>query len=255
MELGLKDKRVLITGGTRGIGKQTALLFAEEGARVAITYNTAADEAGTLVEELGGPDRALALPYDLRDPVSIDAATDTVAREFGGVDVLVANALWFTWGDPGEAKLFEDRDHDLWTARFRANTEGHMRTVQRVIKGMRANDWGRIVLLSSITAHYGMPGSEIYSSSKTALHGFAKGLMWSGNNVLANVVAPGATRTEFFESLLADESTKELVDRELERTPSGRLSHPRDIAKLILFLCSEANGNVNGELIHTAGGR
>jgi 3-oxoacyl-[acyl-carrier protein] reductase len=255
MDLGLKDKRVLITGGTRGIGKQTALLFADEGARVAITYNKSADEADKLVAELGGPDSAMAVQYELRDPASIDAATEQVTNAFGGVDILVANALWFTWGDPGEAKLFEDREHELWTSRFRANTEGHMHTVHRVLKGMKANNWGRIVLLSSITAHYGMQGSEIYSSSKTALHGFAKGLMWTGNGVLANVVAPGATRTEFFESLLEDESTKELVDKELERTPSGRLSNPQDIARLILFLCSEANGNVNGELIHTAGGR
>lgn len=255
MDTGLKDKRVLITGGTRGIGRATALRFAGEGARVAITYNQSADEAEKLVAELGGPDRALAVPYDLRDLASIDSAVRAVTETFGGVDVLIANALWFRWGDPEDQILFEDLDVDRWTTRFRANTEGHMRTVQLVLKGMKANGWGRIVLLSSITAYYGRAKSELYSSSKTALHGFARSLMWTRHGVLANVVAPGATRTELMDELLLDPATKELVTREIEQTPSGRLSEPDDIAKLIVFLGSEANGNVNGEVIHTAGGR
>ncbi|QTZ94730.1 SDR family NAD(P)-dependent oxidoreductase [Streptomyces auratus] len=255
MDLGLTDKRVLITGGTRGIGRATALLYAQEGARVAITYNSSADAAHKLVEELGGTDRAMAVPYELRDPASIVSAVDTVRDAFGGIDVLVANALWFTWGDPGEDDAFEDLDPEKWTRRFRANTEGHMLTAQRVVKDMRANGWGRVVLLSSITAQYGMWRSEIYSSSKAALHGFAKGLMWSQHGVLVNVVAPGATRTEFMEQLLEDPDTREMVEKEIERTPSGRISEPEDIAKLILFLGSGANGNINGEIIHTAGGR
>ncbi|MGB3440142.1 MAG: SDR family oxidoreductase [Actinophytocola sp.] len=255
MDTGLKDKRVLVTGGTRGIGRATALRFAGEGARVAITYNQSADEAERLVEELGGPDRALAVPYDLRDLASVDAAVATVTEAFGGVDVLIANALWFRWGDPEDQILFEDLDPDRWTARFRANTEGHMRTVQLVLKGMKANGWGRIVLLSSVTAFYGRAKSELYSSSKTALHGFARSLMWTRNGVLVNVVAPGATKTELMDELLLDPVTRDLVTREVEQTPSGRLSEPDDIAKLIVFLGSEANGNVNGEVIHTAGGR
>nr|CAM34373.1 putative reductase [Streptomyces tendae] len=255
MDLGLTDKRVLITGGTRGIGRATALMYAAEGARVAITYNKSADEAEKLVEELGGTGRALAVQYDLRDPDSIDSAVTAVNEALGGVDVLVANALWFTFGDPGEDDPFEDLDAEKWTRRFRANTEGHMRTVQRVLKGMRTNGWGRIVLLSSITAHYGMWRSEIYSSSKAALHGFAKGLMWEQHGVLANVVAPGATKTEFFDQLLADPDMREMVDKEIERTPSGRISEPEDVARLILFLGSAANGNINGEIINVAGGR
>ena len=255
MDLGLKDKRVMVTGGTRGIGRVTAQLFAEEGARVAITYNTSAEEAEKVVTELGGTDRALAVQYDLRNPESVEAAVRTVAECFGGIDVLIANALWFTWGAPDEKGLFEDLPADKWTARFRANTEGHMLTVQHVVKGMRARGWGRIVLLSSITAHYGMVGSEIYSGSKAALQGFARGLMWGRNGVLVNVVAPGATRTEHMATILQDPATNELVRKEIEQTPSGRLSEPEDVARLIVFLGSEANGNINGELIHTAGGR
>jgi 3-oxoacyl-[acyl-carrier protein] reductase len=255
MDTGLEDKRVLITGGTRGIGRATALRFAGEGARVAITYNQSADVAAKLVTELGGEGRALAVPYDLRDLPSVDSAVATVTEAFGGVDVLVANALWFRWGDPEDQILFEDLDLDRWTARFRANTEGHMRTVQLVLRGMKAGGWGRIVLLSSVTAFYGRARSELYSSSKNALHGLARSLMWTRDGVLANVVAPGATRTELMDELLLDPATRELVTREVEQTPSGRLSDPDDIARLIVFLGSAANGNINGEVIHTAGGR
>ena len=106
------------------------------------------------------------------------------------------------------------------------------------------------MLLSSVTAYYGLPGSEIYSASKATMHGFARGLMWGRSGVLVNVVVPGATTTESMD-LVAPEITAEQ-----ERiTPSGRLSSPGDVARVIVFLCSEANDAVNGELVHTAGGR
>lgn len=250
MELGLKDKRVMITGATRGIGLAVAREFAREGARVAVTYNSNAERAADVVDELGGPDRACAVRYELRDPDSIAAAVSDVENLWGGIDVLVANALWFTWVDPSRTPLFEDLPAEEWTAQLRANVDGQLHTVQRAVGGMRERGWGRIVLLSSVTAYYGLPGSEIYSASKAAMHGFARGLMWGRSGVLVNVVAPGATTTESMD-LVAPEITAEQ-----ERiTPSGRLSTPGDVARVIVFLCSEANDAVNGELIHTAGGR
>ena len=80
--------------------------------------------------------------------------------------------------------------------------------------------------------------------------GFARGLMWNRDNILVNVVAPGGTRTEHLD--LVD---PELLKQAEDQTPSGRLSIPEDVAHLIVFLCSEANGNINGEVIHVAGGR
>ncbi|WP_433440059.1 SDR family NAD(P)-dependent oxidoreductase [Nonomuraea sp. CA-141351] len=250
MDLGLADKRVLISGATRGIGLATARVFAAEQARVAITYHTSDAAAKRVVEELGGEDRACALPYDLADPDSIKQAVSAVEERWGGVDVVVANAQSWVWINPEDIPPYQDFPMDHWLGLFRENVEGHLWTVRQALGGMRERGWGRIVLLSSVTATHGNPGSELYSAAKAALHGFVRGLMWTRDGVLANVVAPGGTLTESLEAV-----DPVLLEQAVQETPSGRLSTADDVARLIVFLCSEANGNINGEVVHTAGGR
>ena len=250
MDLGLKDKRVLITGATRGIGLATARVFAQETARVAITYHSSEAVARQVVAELGGDDRAFAVPYDLADPASVRKTVRMVDEQWGGIDVLVANAQTWVWVNPEDITPYQETPLDYWLDRFRENVEGHLWTVRQVLGGMRERGWGRIVLLSSVTAVRGNLGSEIYSAAKSSLHGFVRGLMWTRDGVLANVVAPGGTLTESLDAV-----SPVLLERAVQDTPSGRLSSADDVARVIVFLCSEANGNVNGEVIHTAGGR
>ncbi|MEV4256191.1 SDR family oxidoreductase [Spirillospora sp. NPDC049652] len=245
MDLGLDGKRVLITGATRGIGAAAARAFAAEGARVAITYHSAEAEAKALADALDG----CALRYDLASPDSARRVVTEVEDRWGGVDVVVANAQTWVWVDPGDLPPYEDLPMDYWLARYRENVEGHLWTVRYALKGMRERGWGRIALLSSITAEHGNPGSELYGAAKSALHGFVRGLMWTRDGILANVVSPGGTRTESLDNV-----DPALVDRAAAATPSGRLSTPDDVARVIVFLCSAANGNVNGEILHTAGG-
>ncbi|MGK5637057.1 SDR family NAD(P)-dependent oxidoreductase [Streptomyces sp. URMC 126] len=250
MDLGLRDKRVLVTGATRGIGRATAEAFADEGARVIVTYHTGESAAKAVVEELGGTERAHAVRLDLADPDSVTAGVRAAEERWRGIDVVVANAQTWLWVDPDRQPKLEDLPVDEWFATMRANVEGHIRTVREALRGMRERGWGRVVLLSSVTATAGMPGSEIYSAAKSALHGFARGLMWNHDGILVNVVAPGGTLTETLGGV-----DPAVIEKSARETPSGRLTTAQEVARLIVFLGSDGNGNINGEIIHTAGGR
>lgn len=252
MDLGLAGKRVLVTGGTGGIGRAIVQVFAAEGARVAFTYSSSAEAARVLAASLGGGARALAVRYDLADAGSIASGISQVEAAWGGVDVLVTAAVqWSTLG-PFLQQPFDAAPEEAWLPLLRVNLEGHIRTAQRVLPGMRVRRWGRIALLSSYHATEGTRGSEFYGAAKAGLHGFMRGLAWDAgaDNVLVNVVAPGLTLTDQIRARVAPER----LAGEAARSPSGRLSTPEDVARVVAFVCSEANGNLTGEIIPVTGG-
>lgn len=253
MQLGLADRNVLVTGATGGIGQVVARLFAAEGARVAVTYRHDPEPAEKLAAELGAADdRALAVRYALDEPDSIEAAVQTVTERWGGVDVLVANAVrWGVRRTPDTR--FEQVPESVWEPVIRDNLTPTIKTVQLVVPGMRERNWGRVVLVSSHIAVDGGRGQEFYGATKSGLHGFARSLAWDvgPDGVLVNVVCPGLTLTERALTGLPEA----VRDRETKQTPTGRLSSPEDVAAAIVFLCSGANGNVTGETLSVAGGR
>ncbi|MFJ9775909.1 SDR family NAD(P)-dependent oxidoreductase [Kitasatospora sp. NPDC101157] len=252
MDLGLADRVVLLTGATRGIGLATARAFAAEGARVVLTYCHAKAEADALVAELGGPARASAVRYALDEPGSPEAAVAEATARWGAVDVLVANAHR---RGPRRAPgvRFEQVPEQEWRATLTDNLAGTVRTAQLVLPGMRKRGWGRVLLLSSHVATHGRGGQEVYGAAKAALHGLARSLAWEAgpDGVLVNVVAPGLTLTEgVLEKLPAA-----LREEERGRTPTARLSDPADVARAVVFLGSDANSNINGQVLHVDGGR
>ncbi|MFC9178563.1 MULTISPECIES: SDR family oxidoreductase [Streptomyces] len=253
MDLGIAGKTALITGASSGIGTATARALAAEGARVVLTYRTGERRARELADELGADrDLACAVPYDLGDPSSVDAAVRAAENRWGGVDILVANAVRRGPRQPPGTHI-EDVPAQQWRQLLRDNLEQTLRTVQLVLPGMRARTWGRVALLSSHRTRDGAPGQEFYAAGKAALHGFARSLAWDAgpDGVFVNLVSPGLTRTV---GVLSD-LPAEVRERELQRTPSGRLSTPEDVAAAIAFLCAEANGNINGAVIDVSGGR
>lgn len=250
MDLQLRDRVVLVTGGSAGIGRATAVAFGREGARVALTYKSdrvAAERVATEIEAAGG--EALAVPLDLGDSTSIRAAIQAVLDRWATLDVLVANAV--RWPHDAAGPL-ADVEPAAWERTVRANLEGAASTVRAAWPSLRASGQGRVVLISTGLTRHGMSGATAYTAAKAGLEGLVAALKWEGGDagILINTVAPGFTVTEGNLARFGDD-VREPVR---QRTPSGRLSVPDDIASVVVFLGSPANGNVTGAYLAVAGG-
>ncbi|SDL64516.1 3-oxoacyl-[acyl-carrier protein] reductase [Lentzea albidocapillata subsp. violacea] len=252
----LAGKVVLVTGSSSGIGRATAQAYAADGARVAITYHEnkdGAEETARLVREAGGT--PLVVRYDLNDEVSIREAITAVTGAWGGIDVLVTNAVVWSEGIPRpgrEVPDFEDTDPRLWQEVLRTTVDATFHTIQAALPAMRDRPWGRIVMVSSGLADYGMRGGAAYGAAKAGLLGIARSLAWEvgADDVLVNVVTPGQTMTENVRRI----APAKALEAKAKTLPSGRLSVPEDVANAIVFLGSAANGNITGQTLRVTGG-
>lgn len=241
--LDLEGRVALVTGASRGIGAATALRLAEAGARVALIARSRADlddVAATLPES-----HALALPADVSSAADIDAALTRVRDHWGAVDILVNNAGEIATGD------YVDVDSQAWTRMLDINLGGAFRLVQAVGPGMQAAGWGRIVMVTSVTAQTGgVSGAAHYSASKGGLAALTKTLArdLAASGVTVNAVAPGQIDTS--PEVLPVERRAEVVSR----IPLGRLGEPRDVADAILFLASDLASYITGATIDVNGG-
>lgn len=252
MDLGMNGRTVLITGGSSGIGRAAALMYGREpGIGVGITYNENESGAMEVVRELETMGaRAMAVRLSLEDHESIERAVDAVTSGLGGIDVLVNNAV--RWGDPSlRGVRFEDLPFSAWEQSVGANLLGTVAVTRKVIPFMRRRKWGRIVNVSSDLAHESMIGSGPYSSTKAALIGLTANLVTelSADGILSNVVIPSWTMTERALRIFPEELRRRAADA----FPTGRVTAPEDVASLIVYLGSAANGHVNGESIRATG--
>jgi len=246
MDLAISGKTALVTGGSSGIGKSVVRVLAKEGCRVIFTYFQNEQAARDLASDInvdGG--FAEYIQMDIRDFCSIESAVADLLQRVS-IDILVNNAV--SWGNQQAQGNLSHWQHQL-----RSNLESHYQISQSVLPAMIAKQWGRIVNISSNLALDGMPGSAAYSAAKAGLHGMTNGMAWDGGkeNVLVNVVMPGLTLTERASKLIPQKAR----DGECNKTPTGKLSKPEDIAMTVAFLCSARNGNITGEAIRVSGGR
>lgn len=238
----LKDKRALITGGTSGIGLETARQFLAEGARVAITGSNP-DSIAAARLELGGD--VLTLHADAGAVAEQDGIARAVRDAFGGLDILFVNA------GLGDFRPLEQWDEAGFDRSMAVNVKGPFFLV-RALLPILANP-ASIILNTSINARIGMPGSSVYAATKAALISLARTLSGEliGRGVRVNAVSPGPVATPMHDRIgLVGDNLKALV----AQIPLGRRGAPNEIAQAVVFLASDAGGFTVGSEFVIDGG-
>jgi 3-oxoacyl-[acyl-carrier protein] reductase len=240
----LKDKSVLITGGARGLGRETALLFVREGARVTVCDVHPRGEINLSELEAQGTGCAY-VSADVSNPDQVQAAVNVVVEKFGGIDVLINNA-----GITQDASLLK-MTHEQWDRVIAVNLTGVFNCTKAVAPLMVQRGSGKIINTSSIVGVQGNFGQTNYAAAKAGLIGMTK--TWARElgpkGITVNAVAPGFIRTEMVAKM-----PENVLAAVRDRTPSRRLGEPLDIAYAYLFLASREADFINGTVLSVDGG-
>ena len=239
-------KNALVTGGTRGIGRAVVEALAGAGARVAFTYRSSVDEAGSLaaeIEQLGLD--SLAIQGDAADFEAAGQAVEMVVGEWGTLDVLVNNA-----GITRDGLLLRIREED-WDAVIATNLKSVFNFCKAAYRPMMKQRSGKIINMASIVGVTGNPGQTNYAASKAGIIGFSKSLAkeLGSRGITVNVVAPGYVKTDMTGSL-----SSEAREAMLGSVVLGRAATPQDVAGAVLFLASNAADYITGHVLHVDGG-
>ena len=234
-------KNVLITGGSRGIGRAMVELFASSGYSVAFTYKSSENEAKSLAEATG----AIAIKADSASESDILYAVNTAISELGSIDCLINNA------GVSSFSLFTDITLDMWNEHLAVNLTGAFLYSKAVIPGMVARKEGRII---NITSMWGITGSSCevhYSTAKAGLIGMTKALAkeLGPSGITVNAIAPGLIDTDM-NRCLSDDDIRAIEDE----TPLMRIGSSLEVAKAALFLAGEGASFITGEVMNVSGG-
>lgn len=245
----LDGKVVLLSGGASPIGRATALRLSAEGAAV-VVGDVAADAAETVAREaVAAGGRAVGLACDVRRDESVAAFVQRAVAEFGGVDAVDHNAAW------SHPRLDTDAvgvDLGVWERALETITRGALLLARHVVPVMAARQGGSIVTISSGTSTIGESTRVAYGVSKAALNQLTRHLAvrYGRDGIRANAIAPGFVLTETAIANVPADVQRRLT----EANPMRRLGTPDDIARVVVFLCSDASAYVNGQVLHVDGG-
>ncbi|MBN2409786.1 MAG: SDR family oxidoreductase [Candidatus Aminicenantes bacterium] len=244
----LRGKKALITGGSRGIGRATSILFAKAGADVAVTYQRreeAAVEVKKTVETLGR--RCLTTKVEISDQTEVKRAVDGIIHEYGRIDVLVNNAGIWTYLEIGSG------DVKAWKETMEIDLDSAYYFTDAVVHHMKKNKQGGIINVGSTAGIRGEAFHSHYAATKGALNALTKSwaVEFAPHNIRVNLVAPGWVETDMCAGVFSDPAFKESVRQSI---PLKRIPPPEDIAGPILFLASGLARHITGAIINVNGG-
>ena len=239
MDLALGNRRALVMGGSRGLGKAIAKALLAEGAQVAICAR-GAERVAAAAAELG----AEGLVCDLSVPGAAAAVVEEATRRLGGLDILVVN----TGGPP--PSLFIDLDDSAWRRAFEGLWMSSVGAIRAALPGMRERRWGRILMVTSVAAKEPVPNLMLSNSLRAGLHGMINSLARevAADQVTVNALLPGYTLTERLQELRLNEAVLAAT------IPAGRIGSPEEFAAVAAFLASGPASYVTGQALAIDGG-
>lgn len=262
MNLKLKNKKVLITGSSGGIGAAIAVQMATEGAKVAV-HGRSKERAQQVVDEIqtaGG--EAITALGDLADDTQAQAVVDECILQWSGIDIIVSNA-----GYDAEARVWPDIPPEDWLNIYNTNVVSGVRVIRPLIEPMRKSGWGRIVFISSGVATQPLADQPNYAVTKAALVNMTVGLSkyLKDTGITVNTISPGFIVTPGGKDRLMEtgkslgwgddwETVEQRFRKELLPNNSGRSGTPEDVAALTAFICSPLAGYINGANLRVDGG-
>lgn len=246
--INLTGKRALVTGGSRGIGRATAILFGRAGADVAVNFISNLEAAEEVKRELAKLGRAcLLLKADISLEKEAKQIVEEMVRTWGGVDILVNNAGIWTYGEMGVMA------QEVWEETMKANLDSVFYVTNAVIPHLKKQRRGWIINVSSTAAIRGEALHSHYAATKGAINSLTKS--WAVElapfQILVNCVAPGWVDTDMCSEVFSDPSFRESVRQSI---PLKRIPPPEDIAGPILFLASDLARHITGAIINVNGG-
>jgi NAD(P)-dependent dehydrogenase (short-subunit alcohol dehydrogenase family) len=247
----LEGKSALITGGGGGIGRATALIFAREGARLAVSdaVREAAEETVAQVNQAGG--QAIALSGDVTDTAAVQAMVDAVVSAYGRIDCAFNNAGIAGYQVNASGKKTHEWADESFDRMIGVNLKGVWLCMKHEIIRMLAQGGGRIVNTGSIAGLIGLPSSSAYVAAKHGVLGLTKtaALEYAESNIRVNAVCPG-----YIETKMTEDTMRRRGEQIMGQIPFRRMGEPGEIAEMVVWLCSDRASYVSGACYNVDGG-
>jgi 3-oxoacyl-[acyl-carrier protein] reductase len=242
----LEGKAALVTGASRGIGREIAIELARQGANVAVNYAGSESKANEVVDEIKAMGKeAFAIKCDVSNSEEVAAMVKDTVERFGKLDILVNNA-----GITKDNLLMRMKE-DEWDDVININLKGVFLCTKAVTRQMMKQRVGRIINITSVVGVSGNPGQANYVAAKSGVIGLTKTTAkeLASRNITVNAIAPGFITTD-----MTDKLSGEVKDEMLKQIPLARLGEPKDIAKMTAFLASDDASYITGQTLHINGG-